>query len=242
MNSGRVFNSQTVHPSTLNFVIFPEEFSTFGHFRSSIMRNMSNIFIGAAGLTAAVTIALPAAAQQPYPYPNQNSGVVGAIINSVTGGGYGQYPQGNYGYGQVNERAAVSMCAAAAEQRIGAGYRGQPGYGTNNGYANNGYQQGYSNGYNNQGARVLGITNVERRRNGGLKVSGVASSGRAFGYGNPGYGNQGYNNQGYNYGNHGQRAYGANQSADLRFTCRVSIRGQVSDVNISRNQVSYRGR
>ena len=200
------------------------------------MRNMSNIFIGAAGLTAAVTIALPAAAQQPYPYPNQNSGVVGAIINSVTGGGYGQYPQGNYGYGQVNERAAVSMCAAAAEQRIGAGYRGQPGYGYNNGYANNGYQQGYTNGYNNQGARVLGITNVERRRNGGLKVFGVASSGRGYGYGN-----QGYNNQGYSNDYQGQHPY-ANQAADLRFTCKVNTRGQVSDVNISRNQVAYRGR
>lgn len=195
------------------------------------MTSMSKIFIGAAGLTATLTIALPAAAQQPYPYANQNN-VVGAIINSVTGGGYGQYPQGNYGYGQVNERAAVSMCAAAAEQRIGASYRGQPGYGYNNGYANNGYQQGYANGYNVQGARVLGITNVERRNNGSLKVSGVASSGRGYGY----------NNQGYNYGNNGQRTYAANQSADLRFTCKVNSRGQVSDVNISRNQVAYRGR
>lgn len=200
------------------------------------MTNMSKIFLGAAGLTAAVTIALPAAAQQSYPYGSQNSGVVGAIVNAVTGGGYGRYPQGNYGYGQVNERAAVSMCAAATEQRIGAGYRGQPGYGYNNGYANNGYQQGYANGYNGQGARVLGITNVERRRSGGLKVSGVASSGRGFGYGNPAYNNQGYNN-----GSYGQRPH-ANQSADLRFTCKVSSRGQVSDVDISRNHVSYRGR
>ena len=191
------------------------------------MTNMSKMLIGTAGLAAVLTIASPAAAQQPYPYGNQNSGVVGAIINSVTGGGYGQYPQGNYGYGQVNERQAVSMCAAAAEQRIGGNYRGQPGYGYNNGYAN---------GYNGQGARVLGITNVERRNNGALKVSGVASSGRGYGYGN-----QGYNNQGYNNGYNGQRAYAANQSADLRFTCKVNSRGQVSDVNISRNQVAYRG-
>ncbi len=120
------------------------------------------------------------------------------------------------------------MCAAAAEQRIGGTYRGQPGYGYNNGY-----QQGYANGYNGQGARVLGITNVERRNNGALKVSGVASSGRGYGYGNQGYNNQGYNN--------GQRGDAANQSADLRFTCKVNTRGQVSDVNISRNQVAYRG-
>jgi hypothetical protein len=203
------------------------------------MTTMSKILVGTAGLAAALTIASPASAQQPYPYGNQNTGIVGAIINSVTRGGYGQYPQGNYGYGQypgnygygrVNDRSAVGMCAAAAEQRISGNYRGQPGYGYNNGYANNGYQQGYANGYNGQGARVLGITNVERRNNGGLKVSGIASSGRAYGYGN-----QGYNN-GYN----GQYAY-ANQAADLRFTCKVSSRGQVSDVNISRNQVAYRG-
>jgi hypothetical protein len=202
---------------------------------------MSKIFIGTAGLTATLTIALPAAAQQPYPYPNQNGGVVGAIINSVTGGGYGQYPQGNYGYGQypqgnygygqTNQRAAVGMCAAAAEQRISGNYRGQPGYGYNNGY-----QQGYANGYNGPGARVLGITNVERRKNGSLKISGLANSGRAYGYGN-----QGYNGQGYNNGYNGQTAY-ANQAADLRFTCKVNTRGQVSDVNISRNQVAYRGR
>jgi hypothetical protein len=205
------------------------------------MTNMSKILIATAGLTAGLAIASPAYAQQPYPYANQNGGVVGAIINSVTGGGYGQYPQGNYGYGQVNERSAVSMCAAAAEQRIGGAYRGQPGNGYNNGYANNGYQQGYANGYNGQTARVLGITNVERRNNGSLKVSGVASSGRGYGYGNQGYGNQGYGYQGYGNGYNGQRAYGANQSADLRFSCKVNTRGQVSDVNISRNHATYRG-
>jgi hypothetical protein len=195
------------------------------------MTNMSKMLIGTAGFVTALALASPAVAQQPYSYPNQN-GVVGAIINSVTGGGYGQYPQGNYGYGQANKRAAVSMCAAAAEHRIGATYRGQPGYGYNNGYPNNGHPQGYASGYNGQGARVLGITNVERRNNGALKVSGVASSGRGFAYGN----------QGYNYGNDGQRSYAANQAADLRFTCRVNNRGQVSDVNISRNQAAYRGR
>ena len=202
------------------------------------MKNISRALIGTAGLAAALTIASPASAQQPYPHGNQNTGIVGAIINSVTGGGYGQYPQGaygqypqgNYGYGQMSQRAAVGMCAAAAEQRISGNYRGQLGYGYNNGYAYNGNQQGYANGYNGQGARVLSITNVERRNNGSLKVSGVASSGRGYGY----------NNQGYYNGYNGQNAY-ANQAADLRFTCKVSTRGQVTDVNINRNQVAYRG-
>ena len=209
------------------------------------MTILSKTLLGTAGLVTTLAIVSPAEAQQPYPYANPNTGVVGAIINSVTGGGYGQYPQGaygygqypqgNYGYGQTNQRAAVGMCAAAAEQRISGNYRGQPGYGYNNGYANNGYQQGYANGYNGQGARILGITNVERRNNGSLKISGLANSGRVYGYGN-----QGYNGQGYNNGYNGQAAY-ANQAADLRFNCKVNTRGQVTDVNISRNQVAYRG-
>lgn len=203
------------------------------------MINLSRTLIGTAGLAAALTIASPASAQS-YPYGNQNTGIVGAIINSVTGGGYrqysqgaygyGRYPQGNYGYGQMSQRDAVGLCAAAAEQRISGNSRGQPGYSYNHGYGYNGYQHGYANGYNGEGARVLGITNVERRHNGSLKVSGVASSGRAYGY----------SNQGYYYGYNGQNAY-ANQAADLRFTCKVSTRGQVTDVNINRNQVAYRG-
>lgn len=190
------------------------------------MINLPRALIGITGVAAALAFAAPAAAQQPYPYGNQNNGILGAIINSVTGGGYGQYPQGNYGYGQMNQRAAVGMCAAAAEQRI-SGNRGQTGYGNNNGYANNGYQPGYGYAYNASGGRVLGITNVQRRNNGGLKISGVASSGRNYAYNN---------NYGYNAGN----TY-ANQVADLRFTCKVNARGQVSDININRNQAAYRG-
>ena len=204
------------------------------------MTIIRNILIGTAGIAATIAFAAPAAAQgYPYGYPQQQQGgVLGAIINSVTGGGYGRYPQGNYGYGQVSQRSAISQCAAAAEQRLNGGYRGQ-GYGAYNGY--NGYQNGYGNqgqyGYGQQGGgRVLGITNVERRNNGGLKVTGVASSGQSYGaYGNQGY-NQGYNN-GYQNG-YGQGGY-AQQQADLRFTCRVNLRGQVSELRISRNQSAY---
>lgn len=191
------------------------------------MTNIAKILIGAAGLAAVAGAASPAMAQSyPYGYPNggvANGGVLGAIINSVTGGGYGQYPQGNYGYRQVNERSAVSQCAAAAEQRLNGAYRGQQGYGYN-GYGNQGYQNGYGQ------ARVLGITNVERRNNGSLRVTGVATSGQVQG----GYGYQnGYN--GY------QNGYQAQQQADLRFTCRVNARGQVSELKINRGRVAYRG-
>jgi len=208
------------------------------------MTNLSRFMIGTAGLAATLAIASPAAAQQPYPYNNQTTGILGAIVNAVTGNSYnqypqvaygynhypqvaysyGQYPQGNYGYGQTNQRAAVGMCAAAAEQRISATYPGQPRYGYNSGY------QSYANGYNGQIGRVLGITNVEPRYNGSLKVSGIASSGRGYGY----------NGQAYSNGYNGQNPY-ANQAADLRFTCKVNTLGQVTDVNINRNQVAYRG-
>jgi hypothetical protein len=194
--------------------------------RSVIMTNFKTIAIGTAGLALSLAAAAPAAAQQyGYGYPQNNGGgVVGAIVNAVTGGGYGQYPMGNYGYNQVSQRQLVQQCAAAAEQRLNANYRGQ-GYGAYNG---NGYQNGYGQqGYRNQsGARVLGVTSVEARPNGGIRVRGVATSGA--------YGQQGYAQQGY-----GQRGYAANAQADLSFSCKVSARGQITDVNIARNNVRY---
>jgi len=226
------------------------------------MSAFSKITMSVAGLAAAAGMAAPAAAQY-YPQ-NNGGGIVGAIINSVTGG-YGQYPQGNYGYGQVSQRAVVQQCAAVAEQRLSGQYRGQ-GYGAyngngyRNGYGQQGYgqqgygqqgygQQGYSQrgygqqgyGYQNQsGGRVLGVTSVERRSNGGLRVRGVATSGA---YGQQGYGYQnGYGRQGYQngYGQQGyQNGYGANGQADLSFNCKVNARGQVTDVNFTRNNVRY---
>ena len=183
------------------------------------MTNLKTIAIGTAGLALTLAAAGPAAAQGYY--PQQQGGVVGAIVNAVTGGGYGQYPMGNYGYNQVSQRQLVQQCAVAAEQRLGATYRGQ-GYGGYNGQAYG--QQGY--GYQNQsGARVLGITSVEQRGNGGLRVRGVATSGA--------YVQQGYRQQGY------QNGYNAAGQADLSFSCRVNARGQITDVNIARNNVRY---
>jgi hypothetical protein len=196
------------------------------------MTNFKSIAIGTAGLALTLAAAAPAAAQYGYPQPN-SGGVIGAIVNAVTGGGYGQYPMGNYGYQQVSQRQLVQQCAVAAEQRLSGSYRGQ-GYG---GYNGNAYgQQAY--GYQNQsGARVLGITSVEQRGNGGLRVRGVATSGAygQQGYGQQGYGQQGYGQQGY----YGQQAYGANAQADLSFSCRVNARGQITDVNIARNNARY---
>ena len=170
------------------------------------MSNFKTIMIGSAGLALTLAAAAPAAAQS-YGYPQQNNGgVLGAVINAVTGG-YGQYPMGNYGYNQISQRGLVQQCAATVEQRLSGGYRNQGYYG----------QQGY--GYQNRGGgHVLGITGVERRSNGGLRVHGVATSGA--------YGQQGY-------------GYGANNRADLTFNCKVSPRGQINDVNIARANVRY---
>jgi hypothetical protein len=183
------------------------------------MSSTKTIMIGSAGLALTLAMAAPAAAQAYYP-PN-SGGVVGAIINSVTGG-YGQYPMGNYGYQQVSQRALVQQCAVAAEQQLSGQYRGQ-GYGAYNG---RGYQQGY--GYQNDGgARVLGITSVERRGNGGLSVRGVATSGA---YGQQAYGQRGYRNQ---------QGYAANVQADLSFNCKVNARGQITAIKLARNAVRY---
>src|SRR5204862_8349105 len=98
--NGEVFlGSYAMHLNEHRSVLFPDDYSLVGFFRSFIMSRTFKIMTGAAGFAAVLTIASPAAAQQPYPYGNNGGGVVGAIINSVTGTN-GQYPQGTYGYGQ----------------------------------------------------------------------------------------------------------------------------------------------
>ena len=204
------------------------------------MTILSKILSGTAGLAMVAGAAAPAAAQQPYPnqgygYPNSGN-TVGQVINQVLGGGaYGQYGQGN-------DRVAVDQCARAAQARVSRSYN--QGY-NNQGYNNQGYgQETYGNypnayRYNNAGvARVVGITNVERKSY-GLKVYGLIASGRVYpntygnqGYGQPGYGQPGYGNQAYAYNN---------QVADLRFSCKVDYRGYVSDIDIKRNNQAYRG-
>ena len=152
------------------------------------MSVLVKVLAGAAGLAATVGFASPAAAQYypGYGYGNNNGGVVGAIINGVLGGG--QY---NYG---GNDRFAVDQCNRAVSARLGGGYGGY--------------------GYNNYGGgRVLGVTSVERRNN-GLRVRGVASSG-----------SRGY---GYN-----------NGAADLTFKCNVDYRGRITDIDLNRRNMSY---
>jgi hypothetical protein len=208
-----------------------------------------NIYLaaGAAGLTA-VAAAAPAAAQVPYqsPYaypqqgypqpgypqpgypqgqydPNQGQGGISQIIGQLLGNRYA-----------TNDRNAVERCATAAMAQANAQYRRSPyaqGYGDP--------RRGYGNGYNAaMGMRVTAITDV-RRRNGGVRVSGLLDSsfdgrppyGNAYGYQGQGQG-QGYQGQGYQ----GQRYAG---QGDLTFRCDVSYRGAVTGVRINRNGAAY---
>ncbi|HJR83262.1 MAG TPA: hypothetical protein VJ775_04980 [Sphingomicrobium sp.] len=194
------------------------------------MKAISLILAGGFGL-AALAVAAPAAAQHypgyPPPPPNygypgygyQNNNVVGQVLGQILG--YGRYPYGNYGYNQYgNQSMAVDQCARSVEARLN-GYRG--GY---YGYGNMPYggQYGY-NGYAGGGARVLGITRVDRKSY-GLKVRGVASSGYQGyqGYGRPGYG-----------------SYGYNAGADLSWSCEVRYDGRIRDIDLKRRTAYWRG-
>jgi hypothetical protein len=171
------------------------------------MSARNGLIVGAAGFAALLGVTVPAEAQYyPPPRPNQG-GIIGAIVNQYR---YGQYPYGNYGYNQYgNQRFGIDRCARAVEQRLG-GY--------------NFYQGGRYNRYRNSG-RVEGITRVQRKDY-GLKVSGVASSG----YG----GYEGWNRPGYG-------TYGYGQGADLRFECKVYRNGRIRDIDIKRRVANWQG-
>ena len=147
-------------------------------------------FLLAGGAAAAALMTAAPASAQYYPgygYPGYGYGggnVVGQVLNQVLGGGYGY---NGYSYG-ANSQVAVNQCMGAVQQRL-AGYSGYGAYGGGYGYAN---------------GRVLGVSRVEPRSNGGLTVRGVASSGR-YGYGN---------------------------QADLTWKCKVDYRGFVSGVTV----------
>ena len=171
-------------------------------------------FLAGGVAIAALASAAPAAAQYypgygspyGYGYPGYGGGnVVGQVINQVLGGG--GYGYNGYGYGGgANSQAAISQCVGAVQARLGGGGYGSYGY---NGYGFNGGAYG--------GGRVLGISRVEPRSNGGLTVRGVASSGRYAGA-------YGYNGQG---------------QVDLTFKCKTDYRGMVTAVDLDRAQSNY---
>ena len=184
-----------------------------------------------AAAAAIGALAAPAVAQSSYPYqsypvqaPQPYPGQPGYGYSHQAFPGYTQ-PGVAYGYGQqgyaqnpvgqiidsllgnrynVTDRQAVSQCASAAMTQA----RAQYGNGYNRGYGNNGYNRGY-----NGAMRVTSITDVQRRNN-GLRVSGMMSSG---------YGGQyGYQNRNY-------------AAGDVSFRCNVDYRGAVTNVRLGRN-------
>jgi hypothetical protein len=193
---------------------------------------MTRLTIYLAATAALAGLAAPAAAQtypypQPYPQPQQYPQQYPPQYSPQYSQ---QYPQSGYaypgqpGYGSspvaqiinqllgnrynVSDRNAVERCASAAMVQASSQY----GQRYNNGRYGQGYAQPY--GYNSQ-MRVTAITEVQRRNN-GLRVSGLLSSG----YG--AYGNQAYADPRY-----GVRA-------DLSFRCNVDYRGAVTNVRIRR--------
>lgn len=199
------------------------------------MKAVTKIMLGGAGLAALVSAA-PAAAQYPYPnqypgygYGNSGAGVIGNILNQILGGR-------SYG---VTQRNAVEQCVRAVEYRINT--RGLDNEGGR--YRNYGYGYGYNNAYGNgyAGARVVSVTDVRPRNNGGLRIYGLATTGGAayqpYGgqYGNP-YGGQ-YGNPygGGQYGNPYGNQYGYQGQADAQFNCTVDRYGRITDIDASRS-------
>lgn len=151
--------------------------------------------IFAAGAALAALAATPAAAQYGYgPY------------------GYAQNPYGQaYGYGYGNPYAqqatnmAAQRCAAAVQTRL-------------NNRRNTASILGALLGAQTQ-ARVLTVTQVDPKRS-SVRVRGLASSGRSYGYGP--YGVGAYGAAGYGY------------QPDLSFRCDVDYRGYIRNVDIRR--------
>lgn len=195
-------------------------------------------------------------------YNNQGGNVIGSIINNVLGGGrYGAYGQGNDRVAvdqcaRAAEVRASSYAPRAYGQRYG--YRGNdPRYGYQNADPRYG-QQAYGQ---QMGPRVVAVTRVERRQN-GLRVTGLLDTnhgmdprgygaqnapgygypGQAYGYPGQAYGDPRYPQQQYPQGGdprygawNGQGYANAAQFAELRFNCRVDVRGQITRLTVERN-------
>lgn len=109
--------------------------------------------------------------------------------------GYGGYGYG-YPYGQVpidgygpGRQVAINQCSSAAQARLG-------GYGAYGGYG---------------GGRVLGVSQVLPRGDGGFTVRGVAASG----------------------------GYGYAGGPDLTWRCVTDVRGYIREVTLNRAAPSY---
>jgi hypothetical protein len=163
---------------------------------------MTKMLAGAAGL-AAIAAAVPAAAQY---YPNSYSNY--GYSNRGYSSPYNAYGYSSYG---TNPNVAASQCTAAVQSRLYNRTSLGSILGSLVGIPTNSY------------GRVLNITSETPTRN-GMRISGLASSGRTA-----------YNNYGaYGMGAYGALGYGYNNAADLSWRCDVDYRGYVRNVDINR--------
>ena len=194
------------------------------------MQAASKFFAGAAVVAvAAGGLAAPAAAQYYPPYGGgygAGNVIVGAILDSILRGGYGNYGRyGNqYGGGYQSERYAIDQCARATEARL------------------NGYNRGYGSYGYGAPVRVSQIERVEVTRNGNIRVYGWAGQqgwqGNYGGYGgyNAPYGGYGGYNAPYGGGYYGNAA-----APQIRFSCKVDRRsGRITDLDVNRARYGYR--
>jgi len=124
---------------------------------------------------------------------------------------YGYSPYSRYSaYGSVNPSVAASQCTAAVQNRL---YN----------RTSLGEILGSLVGVPTAQGRVVAVTSTTPTRS-GVRIRGLASSGRMA-----------YNGYGpYGVGAYGALGYGYNNSADLSFRCDVDYRGYVRDVDINR--------
>ena len=164
------------------------------------MRMMTKMLAGAAGF-AAIATAAPAAAQY---YPGYNS-------YSYNPYSYSQYGYNGYSSYGVNPSVAASQCTAAVQSRLYNRTSLGSILGSLVGIPTSSY------------GRVLNITSQQPTRS-GMRIRGLASSGR---YSSNSYG-------AYGMGAYGALGYGYNNAADLSWRCDVDYRGYVRDVDINR--------
>lgn len=163
------------------------------------MRMMIKMLAGAAGLAAIG--ASPAAAQyySQYGYSTPYNGY-GYSYNA---------PYSGYGYA-MNPTQAASQCTAAVQNRL---YN----------RTSLGSILGSLVGVPMSSGRVVAVTSTTPTRS-GMRIRGLASSGR---YASNGYGPWGV-------GAYGALGYGSNAGADLSWRCDVDYRGFVRNVDINR--------
>ena len=208
--------------------------------------NAVKTLIAGGAAVAALAIATPASAQIFPGYGYGGGGdIIGQVIGGVIGGGGYGSPYGSgygspygsgygqpYGYGSPYGGSPYGYGTPYGGSPYGYGtpYGGSPyGYGQSGGAQVNQYavrlctgavQQrldgSYARSQYSGGARVLGVSDVEQRSNGGTLVSGVANSGRS--------GTYGYN--------------GGQPPVDLTFTCKTDRTGQVSSIEIGQASAS----